>query len=90
MELIKEQTRLAKWGNSKAARIPSQIIKQLKLDDNQDMTITIENGSIVLTPIKKNPTNIHELFKDWKDDGKGITSLIGESQKVMNFNGKPR
>ncbi|WP_436665936.1 AbrB/MazE/SpoVT family DNA-binding domain-containing protein, partial [Lactiplantibacillus plantarum] len=26
MELIKEQTRLAKWGNSKAARIPSQII----------------------------------------------------------------
>ncbi|KRL31377.1 hypothetical protein FD20_GL000601 [Liquorilactobacillus uvarum DSM 19971] len=34
------------------------------------MTITIENGSIVLTPIKKNPTNIHELFKDWKDDGK--------------------
>ncbi|KZU91215.1 hypothetical protein A1D15_2683 [Lactiplantibacillus plantarum] len=55
MELIKEQTRLAKWGNSKAARIPSQIIKQLKLDDNQDMTITIENGSIVLTPIKKEP-----------------------------------
>ena len=47
MEPIKEQTRLAKWGNSKAARIPSQIIKQLKLDDNQDMTITIENGSIV-------------------------------------------
>ncbi|MDF3266404.1 AbrB/MazE/SpoVT family DNA-binding domain-containing protein, partial [Lactiplantibacillus plantarum] len=59
-----------KWGNSKAARIPSQIIKQLKLDDNQDMTITIENGSIVLTPIKKTPTNIHELFKDWQDDGK--------------------
>ena len=50
MELIKEQTRLAKWGNSKAARIPSQIIKQQKFDDNQDMTITIENGSIVLTP----------------------------------------
>ena len=70
MERIKEQTRLAKWGNSKAARIPSQIIKQLKLDDNQDMTITIENGSIVLTPIKKNPANIHELFKDWQDDGK--------------------
>ena len=70
MELIKEQTCLAKWGNSKAARIPSQIIKQLKLDDNQDMTITIENGSIVLTPIKKNPTTIHELFKDWQDDGK--------------------
>ncbi|MFT8633348.1 MAG: AbrB/MazE/SpoVT family DNA-binding domain-containing protein [Liquorilactobacillus ghanensis] len=70
MEFIKEQTRLAKWGNSRAVRIPSQIIKQLKLDDNQDMTITIENGSIVLAPVKKNPTNIHELFEDWQDDGK--------------------
>nr|WP_308718710.1 AbrB/MazE/SpoVT family DNA-binding domain-containing protein [Lactiplantibacillus plantarum] len=71
MELIKATNTLSKVGeNSKAARIPSQIIKQLKLDDNQDMTITIENGSIVLTPIKKNPTNIHELFKDWQDDGK--------------------
>ncbi|WP_143463011.1 AbrB/MazE/SpoVT family DNA-binding domain-containing protein [Levilactobacillus enshiensis] len=70
MELIKEQTSLAILGNDRAVRIPSQIIKQLNLDDNQDMTITIENGSIILTPIRKNPTNIHELFKEWQDDGK--------------------
>ncbi|SPX95049.1 PemI-like protein [Lactiplantibacillus plantarum subsp. plantarum] len=90
MELIKEQTRLAKWGNSKAARIPSQIIKQLKLDDNQDMTITIENGSIVLTPIKRTQPIFTNYLRIGKMTGKGITSLIGESQKVMNFNGKPR
>ncbi|NVY96530.1 PbsX family transcriptional regulator [Lactobacillus sp. DCY120] len=65
---FKEQIRLAKWGNSKAVRIPSQIIKQL--EDNQDMTVAIKDGSITLTPIKKCPTNIHELFKDWQDDGK--------------------
>ncbi len=81
MELIKEQTRLAKWGNSKAARIPSQIIKQLKLDDNQDMTITIENGSIVLTPIKKNPTIFTNYLRIGKMTGKGITSLIGEKSE---------
>lgn len=63
-------TKLTKWGNSKAVRISSQIIKQLELDDNQDMKITTENGSIVLTPIKKHPNNIHELFEDWQDDNK--------------------
>ena len=88
MELIKEQTRLAKWGNSKAARIPSQIIRQLKLDDNQDMTITIENGSIVLTPIKRIRLIFTNYLRTGKMTGNVITSLIGESQKVMNFNGK--
>lgn len=75
MTLINEKTHLSNWGNSRAVRIPSNIIKQLKLDDNQDMTITIKNESIVLTPIKKRPTNIHELFKDWQDDGKRDNEL---------------
>ncbi|WP_288530679.1 AbrB/MazE/SpoVT family DNA-binding domain-containing protein [uncultured Secundilactobacillus sp.] len=81
MERIREQTRLAKWGNSKAARIPNKIIRQLKLDDNQYMIITIENRSVILTPIKKNPINIHELFEDWKDDGKRDHELdLGKSE----------
>ncbi len=66
---IKEQTHLAKWGNSKAVRIPEKIIKQLKLSDDQEITITTKNDAISLTLVKKEPTNIHELFKDWQDDG---------------------
>lgn len=69
MGTLKDQTRLTQWGNSKATRIPSHIIKQLGLKDNQPLTVTIQNHSIVLTPIKKQPTNIHELFADWQDDG---------------------
>ncbi|UQS84271.1 AbrB/MazE/SpoVT family DNA-binding domain-containing protein [Bombilactobacillus thymidiniphilus] len=69
MALIQAQTRLAKWGNSQAARIPSQIIKKLQLADNQELDVTVENGAIVLTPVRKQPANIHELFKDWHDDG---------------------
>lgn len=70
MELIKEQTHLAKSENSKVVGIPSQIIKQLKQDDNQAIIVTIENGSIVLTPVKKKPNNIHKLFNDWQDGRK--------------------
>ncbi|GAA3622243.1 AbrB/MazE/SpoVT family DNA-binding domain-containing protein [Secundilactobacillus similis] len=69
MASIQENTHLAKWGNSRAARIPSKIIEQLNLTDNQDLTVSIHDGSIVLTPIRKEPTNIHELFADWQDDG---------------------
>lgn len=69
MDELKERTKLAKWGNSKATRIPSEIIKRLNLADNQSMTIETKDNSIVITPDEKEPTNIHELFKNWKDDG---------------------
>ena len=36
----------------------------------QSTIARIENGSIILTPTKKEPTTIHELSKDWQDDGK--------------------
>lgn len=70
MELTRETTKISKWGNSKATRIPSQIINQLNLTDNQTMIIEVKNNAIVMTPKSKKPTNIHELFNGWKDDGK--------------------
>lgn len=69
MTALNEQTRLSKWGNSHATRIPSKIIKQMHLKDNQTFNITVEDNAIVLTPVKKQPRNIHELFEGWKDDG---------------------
>ncbi len=68
MNNIKEQTRITQWGNSKATRIPSDIVKQLSLENNQTLDITVHDGAIVLTPVKKQPTDIHELFADWQDD----------------------
>lgn len=69
MSTNKEEVRLAKWGNSRAARIPSSVIKQLNLVDGQKLVVTIENNAIVLTPEKKQPADIHDLFADWQDDG---------------------
>jgi len=75
MPLIEEQTHVAKWGNSKATRIPSKIIKELNLKDNQPLTVSVQGDSIVLTPIEKQPTNIHELFAGWQDDGQRESEL---------------
>jgi len=69
MATIQDETHIAKWGNSKATRIPSKIIKELDLKDDQVMTIAVKGQSIILTPVKNQPTDIHELFAGWQDDG---------------------
>lgn len=67
--VVQEHTTLAQWGNSKATRIPANILKLLNIDDNQKFVISIKDHSIVLTPDNKKPTSIHELFTGWEDDG---------------------
>ncbi|MDN6899658.1 AbrB/MazE/SpoVT family DNA-binding domain-containing protein [Oenococcus sicerae] len=63
------ETKIAQWGHSKATRIPTEIIKELNLKDDQKLLLTVKNNSIILTPIQQRPTNIHELFDGWQDDG---------------------
>lgn len=69
MPAVKNETNLARWGNSQATRIPQWVIKQLKLSNEQRLEVSVVNGSIILTPLHKQPTNIHELFAGWEDDG---------------------
>lgn len=69
MNQTTEQTKITQWGDSKAVRIPSGVIKRLGLKNDDKLSVGIENGSIVLTPVEKEPTNIHELFDGWVDDG---------------------
>ena len=66
---IHEYTTLSKWGNSKATRIPTSIVKLLNIDINQKFSVSVQGHSIVLTPETKKASSIHELFADWKDDG---------------------
>lgn len=77
----KKTIKLTQWGNSKAVRIPADIVEQLGLKKEQPLTLTVNDGSIILTPIKKRPTNIHKLFEGWEDDGQRDHELDwGESK----------
>jgi len=69
MAAINERVCLTKWGNSQAVIIPSSVINQLHLTDDQEFILTIQDKSIVLTPVLKRPRDIHELFAGWQDDG---------------------
>lgn len=64
-----KNTKLAKWGNSKTIRIPASVVKKLNLKVGQNLNLKVQGQSIIVTPAKKHPKNIHELFDGWKDDG---------------------
>lgn len=42
---------IKKWGNSAAIRLPSSMMKTLKLEINDTIDIKVEHGTIVIEPI---------------------------------------
>lgn len=42
---------IKKWGNSLAARIPMPIAKAIGIDVDQRVSIEVDNGRIIITPV---------------------------------------
>lgn len=43
---------MSKWGNNLGLRIPKAVVSQLNLKEGNNMSVTVQDGSIVLTPEK--------------------------------------
>ncbi|RKH76994.1 AbrB/MazE/SpoVT family DNA-binding domain-containing protein [Corallococcus sp. AB032C] len=54
-------TKVQKWGNSLAIRIPSVIAEQIAIRQGSEMEMIVENQAIKLIPKKKKPT-LEELL----------------------------
>ncbi len=58
------QSRVQQWGNSLAVRIPKSFLDQSKLKKNALIDITVEEGKIVILPVrKKKKYTLDELLK---------------------------
>lgn len=55
-------TRLQKWGNSYAVRIPRDLVNALSLDSNASLEIHQEDGKIILTPVSSRKYILPELL----------------------------
>lgn len=66
------KARIQKWGNSLAVRIPKAVCQQVKLEENTVIELTVDNESIVLSPVTERltleemvalitPKNKHEI-----------------------------
>ena len=75
-------TKLQKWGNSYAVRIPKNFIQDLKLSQGADIEIKYSHQSLIIKPKKQKeytlkdllggitPKNRHKLIFDGPDVGK--------------------
>lgn len=46
-------TSIQKWGNSKAIRIPKDILEKASLKENDRVELKVENGNVVIVSQKK-------------------------------------
>ena len=69
-------TKVQKWGNSLAVRIPKAIARELKAESGCEVTIEVRDGELVIAPVEEphytleellagiTPENLHEAT-DW-------------------------
>ena len=55
-------TSVKKWGNSASVRIPSLILETLNLAYDDTVDISIENGHIVIIPVKNDTDALGALL----------------------------
>ena len=57
------QTKIKKWGNSLALRIPKLLALDANLKLNEMVDISIDKGSIIITPIVEKEYSLEKLLK---------------------------
>ncbi len=57
---------IKKWGNSAAIRLPSSMMKSLKLDTESLVDIRIEAGCLVIEPIHAEEYDLNQLLSGVK------------------------
>jgi antitoxin MazE len=57
------QTKIKKWGNSLALRIPKLFALDINLKPNNMVDMSIDKGSIIITPISDKEYSLEKLLK---------------------------
>ena len=55
-------TRIQKWGNSLALRIPHAFAKNFHLTKGSAVELSLEDGKLVITPVQKNSYTLKQLL----------------------------
>lgn len=62
------QTKLQKWGNSLAIRIPMTFVKEAHVAYGTTVDLSVENGRIVIEPIAETAFRLDDLLNGITDD----------------------
>jgi len=61
-------TRIQKWGNSLGLRIPRAFAADLAVEAGSAVDIRVENGSLVLRPVRRRQYDLSELLEGVSPD----------------------
>ena len=56
------RTRVQKWGNSLALRIPKSFAVEVGLQKETSVEVSLANGKLVVTPVVKPKTSLKQLL----------------------------
>lgn len=59
-------SKLQKWGDSLALRIPAALAEQLNVADGTEVELTVRDGELVVRPIRQSKLSLRELLNDCK------------------------
>ena len=62
------KTRVQKWGNSLALRIPTSFAKEVGLRANATVDLSLVEGTLVVQPVAPQPPTLDELLRGITDD----------------------
>ena len=62
------KTRVQKWGNSLALRIPKSFAAEVGLHENGAVELSLEEGALVVHPIASKPLTLAELLRGVTDE----------------------
>lgn len=62
------QTKVQKWGNSLALRIPKSFAAELGLDTEEAVEMTLVDGQLVVTRLATPPYSLEELMAGITDE----------------------
>ncbi|MEJ5375594.1 MAG: AbrB/MazE/SpoVT family DNA-binding domain-containing protein [bacterium] len=62
------QTRIQKWGNSFALRIPKSFAQEIGLDQDATVNVSLEDGRLVVVPVAEPPLTLEQLLEQITED----------------------
>ena len=64
------QTRIQKWGNSLALRIPSAFAEEIGLEENSLVNLSLKEGGLVITAAAGEKWSLDELLSRITEDNR--------------------
>lgn len=62
------QSRIQKWGNSLALRIPKSFAREIGLDRDVPVSLSLEDGRLVVAPMTKSLQTLEQLLEQVTED----------------------